>query len=219
MEGYTGLKVAKLLNVSDSMVRYWLNRYNASRLEGLIPQKPKGLECKLTAEQLNEVYQALSESSKEHGFNKSNWKMPVLKIWLSRKFGVNYALCSLYDLIHRIGYSMQRPKKQCRNADPMKQEVFKQELKELVEDSDEPTTTRKWALVGKQPIVHTNSKGSRKRKVVFGACNLKAGEVVYSAEEAGNFERVLILMLLSIFGKMFVKMSHIFTCLMVSVIS
>lgn len=86
--------------------------------------------------------------------------MPLLKIWINRKFGINYAAGSLYDLVHRIGYSLQRPKKQCRNADPEK----------------------------KQLIVQTNSKGSRKRKVIFGACNPKTGEVIYSIEEAGNSE-------------------------------
>ena len=127
--------------------------------------------------------------------------MPVLKKWICREFGVNYAANSLYDLVHRIGFSQQRPKKQSRNADPEKQEAFKKELKELVENAeddtvilyedkaiitDEPTTTCKWAPVGKQPVVQTNSKGSRKRKVIFGACNPKTGEVIYSTEEAGN---------------------------------
>lgn len=203
MEGFTSLKVAELLNTSDSTVRDWLNRYNACGLDGLIPQKPKGPECWLTEDQLAKVYQVLSESPREHGFNKSNWSMPVLKIWISREFGINYAACSLYDLVHRIGYSMQRPKKQCKNADSVKQESFKNELKELVENADddtvilyedeaiitdEPTTTGKWAPIGKQPIVQTNSKGSRKRRVIFGACNPKTGEVIYSTEEAGNSE-------------------------------
>jgi len=203
MEGYTSLKVAELLNVSDSTVREWLNRYNALGLDGLIPQIPKGPSCRLTDEQLAKVYQVLLESPREHGFNKSNWTMSVLKIWIKREFGVNYAAGSLYDLVHRIGYSLQRPKKQCKNADPEKQEAFKKELKELVENSDddtvilyedeaiitdEPTTTCKWAPIGKQPVVQTNSKGSRKRKVIFGACNPKTGEVMYSTEESGNSE-------------------------------
>jgi len=203
MEGYTSLKVAELLNTSDSTVREWLNRYNALGLDGLIPQKPKGPECWLNKEQLAEVYQVLMESPRDHGFNKSNWTMPLLKMWISKQFGVNYSAGSLYDLVHRIGYSLQRPKKQCKNADPEKQEAFKKELKDLVDNADddtvilyedeaiitdEPTTTCKWAPIGKQPVVQTNSKGSRKRKVIFGACNPKTGEVIYSTEESGNSE-------------------------------
>jgi transposase len=80
MEGYTSLKVAELLNASGSTVREWLNRYNTFGPDGLIPQKPKGSECRLTDEQLAKIQQVLLESPKEHGFNKSNWTMSVLKI-------------------------------------------------------------------------------------------------------------------------------------------
>lgn len=203
MEGFTSLTVAEILSTSDSTVRDWLNRYNKCGLDGLIPQKPKGAECRLTKEQLEEVRQALLESPREHGFNKSNWTMPILKKWISKRFGINYAEGSLYGFMQRLGFSMQRPKKQCKNADPQKQEAFKKELKDLVENADddivilyedeaiitdEPTITGKWAPIGKQPVVQTNSKGSRKRKVIYGACNPKTGEVIYSTEEAGNSE-------------------------------
>ncbi len=121
MEGYTSLKVAELLNTSDSTVREWLNRYNPLGLDGLIPQKPKGPLCRLTDEQLAQVYQVLLESPREHGFNKSNWTMSVLKIWINRKFGVNYAAGSLYDLVHRIGYSVVVNKKSAIKAEKFEQ--------------------------------------------------------------------------------------------------
>lgn len=173
MEGYTSLKVAELLNTSDFTVRDWLNRYNVLGLNGLIPQKSRGPGCRLTDEQFAQVYKVLLESPREHGFNKSNWTMPLLKKWISKEFGINYAAGSLYGLVHRIGFSLQRPKKQCRNANPEEQASFKNELKELVDNADddtvilyedeaiittdEPTTTYKWAPVGKQPVVQTNS--------------------------------------------------------------
>lgn len=203
MEGFTSVAVSEMLNTSDSTVRDWLNRYNKYGPEGLIPHKPKGAKCKLTEEQLDKVYRALLESPREHGFNKSNWTMPVLKQWISKKFGVNYSEGSMYKFVRRLGFTMQRPKKQCKNADPVKQEAFKKELKELVDTADddtvilyedeaiitdEPTTTGKWAPVGKQPVVQTDGKGSRNRKIIFGACNPKTGDVIYSTEEAGNSE-------------------------------
>jgi len=55
MEEKTSLAVAKTLRTSDSTVRGWLNRYNIFGLEGLIPQKHLGAECKLSEEQLQEV--------------------------------------------------------------------------------------------------------------------------------------------------------------------
>lgn len=203
MEGYTSIKVAELLNTSDSTVREWLNRYNVFGVEGLISRKPKGAECKLTDEQLKEVYVVLQKSPREYGFNKSNWTMSVLKIWIREKFRVGYAVSSLYDLVHRIGFTIQRPKKQSKNADPQKQVEFRKELEEIIDKADEntvilyedeaiittePSTKSAWAPKGKQPVVVTNSSGSRQRRVIFGACNPKNGDIFYATEESGNSE-------------------------------
>ena len=65
MEGYTSLKVAELMNTSDSTVRDWLNRYNTLGLDGLIRQKSKGPGCRLTDEQLEQVYQVLLDSPRD----------------------------------------------------------------------------------------------------------------------------------------------------------
>ena len=80
----------------------------------IISMSPKGAECKLTDEQLFEVTEALKQSPRDYGFNKSNWTMSLLKKWINREFHVNYAVASLYDLVHRLGFSMQRPKKQSK---------------------------------------------------------------------------------------------------------
>jgi len=203
MKGKTSIAVAERLHTSDSTVREWLKRYNTFGPDGLIPQKPKGAECKLSEEQLQEVYLILQKSPRECGFNKSNWSMRILKLWIEKNYGVSYAVSSLYDVVHRIGLSVHRPRKKSRNSDTAKQEQYMQELKELVENSDEdtvilyedeavvtdePTTTGKWAPIGEQPIIPTDSRGSRERRVIFGAVDPKSGEVLYSTEKAGNSE-------------------------------
>lgn len=195
-EGYTSLDVANMLHVAGSTVREWLGRYNQYGHTGLIPQKRGGSESKLNKEQLERVSQALQHSPRENGYNKSNWSIILLKRWISREFGVSYSMSGLTELVHKLGFSLQRPKKQCKAADPKKQEQFKAELEKLLKDAnentvedeavitDEPTTRGKWSLKGQQPIIPTNSRGSR--KVIYGAANPKTGEVFYAAEEAGN---------------------------------
>ena len=99
--------------------------------------------------------------------------MRLLKLWIERQYRVSYAVSSLYDLVHRLGLTIQRPRKKSKNGDPVKQEQFMEELKEIVENADndtailyedeaiitdEPTTTGKWSPIGEQPIVATDSK-------------------------------------------------------------
>jgi len=204
MEEKTSLAVAETLRISDFAVREWLKKYNILGLEGLIPQKHLGAECKLSEEQLQEVYLILQNSPRDWGFNNSNWSMRLLKLWIEKQYRVSYAVSSLYDLVHRLGLTIQRPRKKSKNGDPAKQEQFMEELKEIVENTDndtvilyedeaiitdEPTTIGKWAPIGEQPIVATDSKGKRERRVIFGAVNPATGDVLYSAEEAGNSEK------------------------------
>jgi len=58
-EGYNSRKVSRMLNVSDSTVRDWLDRYNEKGLSGLIPQQRVGLDSKLSDEQLRMVKEVL----------------------------------------------------------------------------------------------------------------------------------------------------------------
>jgi len=202
-ERYNSHEVSRMLNVSDSTVRDWLNRYNEKGLSGLIPQHRGGSDSKLSDEQLRMVKEVLQQSPREKGYNKSNWTIPLLKLWIGREFGVKYSIAGLNEPVHRLGFSIQRPKKQCKATDPEKQEQFKKELKKILEGidddtvilyldealiTDDPTTTGKWALKGDQPVIPANSKGSRKRRVIYGAANPKTGEVFYSTKRTGNTE-------------------------------
>ena len=118
-----------MLNTLDPTVGDWFNRYNANGPKGLIPRKPKGAKCKLTEEQLEEVYKVLLESPREHSFNKSNWTMPVLKQWISKKYGVNYSERSMYKLVRMLRFTMQRPKSSVKMQTPLNRKLSKRNLR------------------------------------------------------------------------------------------
>lgn len=200
-DGLTSREVAENLHMSDRYVRKWIHRYNEGGLPGLEDTRGGYFAGYLTDEQKQLVKDILQKSPMDCGFNHSNWTIPLLKLWIDKNLQVNYQTASLYDVVHNLGFTLQRPKKQSRNANPKQQEQFKEELKDLIETSgsntvilyedeaiitDEPTTTRKWALEGNQPIIPTDSRGPRKRKVMFGAVNPADGHVYYSTCEAGN---------------------------------
>jgi transposase len=48
-----------------------------------------------------------------------------------------------------------------------------------------PTTTRVWGRCGSQPVVQTRNK-NRERKTLFGAVNLKTGQVLAQISQTGN---------------------------------
>jgi transposase len=200
-DGKPSLEVAKDIHMADTNVRKWVHRFNELGIAGLIDTRRSNRASYLSSEQKQSVIDALQKSPRECGYNKSNWTMPLLKKWISKQWGINYKASSLYDLVHKLGFTLQRPKKQSRNAKKDLQEQYKEELQDLLvkpdddtvilyEDetifTDEPTTTLKWSRKGKQPIIPTDSSGSRERIVMFGAVDPTNGKVHYSTSEAGN---------------------------------
>ena len=202
-DGLTSTDVAKNLHKSDFCIRSWIHKYNTNGINGLKDARSGNRPSYLSEEQKRAVVEALQKSPRDCGFNRSNWTMPLLKLWINKQWGINYKVSSLYDVVHNLGFTLQRPKKQSRNAKKELREQYTDELKELLanvdddtvilyEDeaiiTDEPTVAAKWALKGNQPIVATESSRSRHRTVMFGAVNPKDGEVHYSTYDAGNSE-------------------------------
>ena len=200
-DGKPSLETAKDIRMSATNIRKWVHRYNEYGIAGLIDTRHSNRKSYLSPEQKQAVIEALQKSPHECGFNKSNWTMPLLKRWINKQWGINYKASRLYKLVHKFGFTLQRPKKQSRNANKEKQEQFKKELQELLvnldddtvilyEDeaifTDEPTTTLKWSRKGKQPIVPTDSCDSRERIVIFGAVDPVKGKVHTKTSEAAN---------------------------------
>ena len=200
-DGKPSLEVAKDIHMAATNVRKWVHRYNEYGIAGLIDTRRSNRKSYLSPEQKQAVIEALQKSPRECGFNKSNWTMPLLKRWINKQWGINYKTSSLYDLVHKLGFTLQRPKKQSRNAKKEKQEQFKEELQDLLVNSDddtvvlyedeaiftdEPTTTLKWSRKGEQPIVPTDSSGCRERIAMFGAVDPVNGKVHFKTSEAAN---------------------------------
>lgn len=65
--------------------------------------------------------------------------MPFLKLWINKQWGITYKTSSLYDVAHSLGFTLQRPKKQSKNAKKELREQYKHELQELLTTADDNT--------------------------------------------------------------------------------
>ena len=201
-EGYSSMKIAKLVHQSDSTVRRYLHRYNKFGLCGLkdIPHPPK--DTILTEDELNEIDKALLGSPQDSGLNYSNWTGKLLTSWVKEKFNKVISLGTAYNILHKLDYSKTRPKKMNAKVDKDTLEDFRDSLDNLLKSKDEntvvlyedesiitsePTTTAVWSKVGTQTVVKTNG-GTRKRTVVFGAVNSETGELNEQLSDKGNTE-------------------------------
>src|SRR5262249_29714257 len=79
-------------------------------LAGLTPHKPTGRKSRATPEYLAALKTLLETSPLELGYGFSVWSLARLNAHLKRQTGINFSEDQLGRIVHRLGYSFQRPK-------------------------------------------------------------------------------------------------------------
>ena len=124
MDGRRVVEVAAELGVGRSSVNTWLRAYETEGVEGLETGKPPGPSVRLTPEQQQELQQALEAGPQMAGFTSGVWTGPLVREYLLQHFGVGYHNHHLPRLLHRLGFSVQRPRKRLARANPEEQAVW-----------------------------------------------------------------------------------------------
>lgn len=78
----------------------------------------------LTGEQLGELAAVVSAGPEAAGYNSGVWTGPMIGDWIQREYGVKYHNHHIPRLLHRLGFSVQRPRKRLARADLEKQEYW-----------------------------------------------------------------------------------------------
>lgn len=90
-------------------------------------QKSPGRPKRLTAEQEEQLYQTLVEKiPADVGFPAHyNGTANLVRQWIKKAFGVDYAERGARQLLYRLGFNYSRPTYTLAKADPEKQEFLK----------------------------------------------------------------------------------------------
>lgn len=169
LTGYTAPAIALSLGLSRRICQRWVYRFNADGLEGL--EDLRGREqSPLTPGEEVQVRQRIEAGPTPEDEVCSLRGLDIQRI-LGQEFGVWRSLASIYQLLHRLGYSYLRPRPRHRRADPESQEKFKRDLPERLQAiraehpgkrlriyfqdesrfGQQGTTTNVWAHRGSRP--------------------------------------------------------------------
>jgi putative transposase len=99
-------------------VRLWRRRWTAGGTEALASAGPGGADCKLTVEQQKQVAELLDVGPVVHGWDDARWTLARVGEVIERRFGVTYTLRGVSYLLHRMGYSLQVPKRRAIERHP-----------------------------------------------------------------------------------------------------
>jgi transposase len=126
--GYIGgtpvIALSEKLDVTRGSINRWLQWYDAAGADGLRPKTAPGGVPKLSVNQQDEVVALIEAGPLACGFTGGIWTGPRVGELIRQRFGVSYHNHHVPWVLHRLGFSVQRPRKRLARADKEKQEVW-----------------------------------------------------------------------------------------------
>jgi transposase len=121
-DGYSSGQIAGLLKRPRSRVSEWLKNYEqfgyGGLLEGYRPGRPAGL----TAADKQVLSDIIESGPLAYGYISGVWTSPMVAQVIQKQFGVTYHPGHVCRLLHRLGFSVQRPKRTLARADKQAQD-------------------------------------------------------------------------------------------------
>jgi transposase len=121
-EGRTSGELAGILKAPRSRVSEWLSLYQTHGVDGLLEGYRSGRPPLLTEEQRTHLGDILDSGPVAYGLDTGLWTSPMLAWVIEEEFGVAYHPGHVRKLLHRMGFSVQRPRRVLARADASAQD-------------------------------------------------------------------------------------------------
>lgn len=121
--------VARKFHTDSDQVRLWIKRYNAEGLNGLQDRPGKGAKRALTQRQEASLKKALQKNPRTSGIATNLWTGRAVQEYVQQKKWFSCSISESYVLIHRLGFTLQRPERSPLEADPLRKQQFFIELR------------------------------------------------------------------------------------------
>jgi len=121
--GYPVKQITDITGCSVPVLMKWCRTYRQEGITGLVDKRRGGNRAKLQPSQLEEVQALLhhytpSQLCGDEAYTRDGqfWTVPDVACLLKRKYGVVYKSRTSYrELLHKCGFSRQRPDKQFKS--------------------------------------------------------------------------------------------------------
>ena len=124
LRGVRVVELAEELDVTRGSVNRWLQWFDATGTDGLKPRVAPGAPCRLSADQLSDLTTLVEAGPQAAGYSTGVWTGPMIGDLIRRRYGVRYHNHHIPRLLHKLGFSVQRPRKRLARADLERQEYW-----------------------------------------------------------------------------------------------
>lgn len=111
MEGKSAPEIANTLKVHRSKVSIWLQRWQQAGMDGLLEGQRSGRPIKLSEYQHQQLADILDSGPIAYGFNSGVWTCPMVARVIHDEFSISYSSSHISRILHKLRFSVQRPKK------------------------------------------------------------------------------------------------------------
>jgi transposase len=103
-QGMSAPKVAQVLGDGTRTVQYWVKRFNAEGLSGLLERERSGRFARLSESQFERIGLILRESPRSQGMTATLWDGRALAEWLRRNWAVKLSVRQCQRVFRRLGF-------------------------------------------------------------------------------------------------------------------
>jgi transposase len=121
-EGQTSGNVSAILKAPRSKVSEWLRNFDAYGVEGILEGYRTGRPTYLTEAQHTCLGDIVESGPVAYGFDSGVWTSPMIARVIQEEFEVSYHPGHVRKLLKEIGFSVQRPRRVLRRANPKEQD-------------------------------------------------------------------------------------------------
>ncbi len=117
--------IARILSAPRSKVSLWLQQYEEHGWEGLLEGHRSGRPRSLEDKRECQLCEILDSGPVAYGFMSAIWTSPMIARVIKEEFGIAYHPGHVRKLLKKLGFSVQRPKRQLAKADPILQDRWR----------------------------------------------------------------------------------------------
>jgi transposase len=113
-QGRSLTEVAALIGCSVSSASRWRDAWRRGGTRCLGARPHAGARSKLSPPQFSELLEALRQGTYSWGYSTCGWTCPLVQDLIRRRFGVEYHVDYVGTLLHKLGWSPQKPEQRAR---------------------------------------------------------------------------------------------------------
>ena len=125
LRGASAYKASRAFGFSPRTVEYWIKRLSSCGLNGLCDGNHPGRPSRLSASQKQRLRKELRHSPRDTGYDQNLWDGVLLSHHLEKNYSISLSVRQCQRLFHQMGFSLQRPRRQASESDPLQQKAFK----------------------------------------------------------------------------------------------